>query len=96
MALTEVRAFGDLEKLFADRAWPFPYHLDLTESTSAADLAEKLSIPRDRIETVFVNGVARGLRTTIAPGDRVAFVPPGTPGPYRVILGFPQENKARG
>ena len=90
MALVELRAFGDLKKLFADRAWPFPYNLDLAEETSARDLAGKLNIPLDRIEIVFVNGMARGIDCTISPGDRVAFVPPGTPGPYRVILGFVQ------
>ena len=26
------------------------------------------------------------------PGDRVALLPPGTPGPYRVLLGFKKLN----
>lgn len=41
------------------------------------------------IEAVFINGKAyqpeEGL---VKPGDRVAFIPPGTPGPYRVLLGI--------
>lgn len=88
MAATEVRAFGDLKKIFAQRGWPFPYRIDLTTEISAADLATRLHLAPEQIEIVFINGVARGLQDRINPGDRVAFVPPGTPGPYRVILGF--------
>ncbi|HUW64128.1 MAG TPA: MoaD/ThiS family protein [Spirochaetia bacterium] len=87
----ELRGFGDLKKLFNERNWPFPYNLDLNEEISAGNLAEKLDIPVNRIEIVFINGIARGLDCKIRPGDRVAFVPPGTPGPYRVILGFVQK-----
>jgi len=43
----------------------------------------------NKIEGVFINGMAQSLdRGVVRPGDRVAFIPPGTPGPYRVILGI--------
>ena len=45
-------------------------------------------MPREKIEGVFINGNAGPLDRTVRPGDRVAYVPPGTPGPYRVILGL--------
>lgn len=92
MPAVEIRAFGDLRKLFEDRGWPFPYRINLLSETTAEDLVERLDLSPDQIEIVFVNGVARGLHSAVKPGDRVAFVPPGTPGPYRVILGF--KNKA--
>ncbi len=77
-----------MEKLFQERNWPFPYNIDLDEKILAGDLAKKLNIPLEKIEIVFINGIAQGLNCKVSPGDRVAFVPPGTPGPYRVILGF--------
>ncbi|MGQ9558019.1 MAG: MoaD/ThiS family protein [Desulfurispora sp.] len=84
----EIRAFADLKKIFDQRGWSFPLMYDLPAPTSAAALAEQLSLPLDKIEIVFVNGRAQPLEHTVMPGDRVAFVPPGTPGPYRVLLGF--------
>lgn len=91
MDTVEVRGFGDLKKLFDERNWPFPVAVDLQKQTTAEELARKLDIPYDKIEIVFVNGTAQGLDCPVKPGDRVAFVPPGTPGPYRVILGFVQK-----
>lgn len=91
MDSVEVRGFGDLKKLFDERNWPFPLTIDLAEQATAGELANKLDIPFDKIEIVFVNGTAQGLDYPVIPGDRVAFVPPGTPGPYRVILGFVQK-----
>lgn len=90
----EVRGFGDLKKLFDERGWPFPLLLDLPGETRAADLAAMLDIPMEKIEIVFVNGSARNINHQVRPGDRVAFVPPGTPGPYRVILGFMQNRQS--
>ena len=29
----------------------------------------------------------------IYPGDRIAFLPPGCPGPYRIALGFYDKNQ---
>lgn len=84
----EIRAFGRLAERFTERDRPFPFILELKEPISGADLAQQLEIPRDEIEIIIVNGVVRALSYSIQPGDRVAFVPPGTPGPYRVLLGF--------
>lgn len=92
----EVRGFGDLKKLFDERGWPFPLLVDLPGETTAAALAEKLDIPPGKIEIIFVNGCARNINHPVGPGDRVAFVPPGTPGPYRVILGFMQNRQTQG
>ncbi|MCL6638065.1 MAG: MoaD/ThiS family protein [Firmicutes bacterium] len=95
MDQVEVRGFGELKKIFDERHWDFPLLYDLPEETTAGELAGKLNIPHDRIEIVFVNGKAQGLTHPVRPGDRVAFVPPGTPGPYRVILGFVQKKDER-
>lgn len=86
--MIEVRGFGDLKKIFDQRNWPFPLSMDLTEPITGRKLAQKLDLPLSMIEVLFVNGCAQQLDYPVKPGDRVAFVPPGTPGPYRVILGF--------
>ncbi|MFX4261089.1 MoaD/ThiS family protein [Pelotomaculum propionicicum] len=95
MDTIEVRGFGDIKKLFEEREWSQPIKVELEEEISAADLAAKLDIPFEKIEIIFVNGKASpfGAHCLIKPGDRVAYVPPGTPGPYRVLLGFKNEDK---
>ena len=84
----EVRGFIQLNALFKSRNWPVPLILDIQEPVSGAELARKLEIPLDQIEIIFINGLAQSLDDLIQPGDRVAFVPPGCPGPYRIHLGF--------
>lgn len=89
----EVRGFLHLNKVFKERNWPSPLIIELKEPMTGAELAEKLEIPLDEIEIVFVNGFAQSLDYEIQAGDRVAFVPPGCPGPYRVVLGFYSKNR---
>lgn len=89
----EVRGFGELKKLFEEREWSYPYIFNLEKDISAFTLAGKLSIPIEKIEIVFINGKAKPIDCLLKPGDRVAFVPPGTPGPYRVLLGFKNKDK---
>jgi len=85
----EVRAFNSLKTIFDERNWSFPYYYKLDKECSALELAKMLDFPVDRIEAVFVNGLAGPLESSmVKPGDRVAFLPPGTPGPYRVLLGI--------
>ncbi|MFZ5648250.1 MAG: MoaD/ThiS family protein [Bacillota bacterium] len=84
----EVRGFSFIKELFDRRGLPFPFLFDLKGECTAADLAERLDIPAGMLEAVFINGVAGGLEGIVRPGDRIAFVPHGTPGPYRVVLGF--------
>ena len=84
----EVRGFSYLKEIFDQRGWPFPMMWPLERECTAQRLALMMNLPEDKIEAVFINGKAGPLSSTINPGDRVAFVPPGTPGPYRVILGL--------
>ena len=86
--MVEVRGFSFIKEIFDQRGWPFPKMFKLDQECSALELADKLELPRNKIEGVFINGSAGSLDRIVRPGDRVAFVPPGTPGPYRVILGI--------
>jgi len=54
----------------------------------AEDIALELELPVDKIEGVFVNHVVRSIDYMIQPGDEVAFIPTGVPGPYRFMLGI--------
>jgi molybdopterin converting factor small subunit len=53
-----------------------------------------MQLTRKDVEVVFVNGRVQPIDTVLRDQDRVAFVPHGTPGPYRVLLGF--KNKDNG
>ncbi|KJS83323.1 MAG: thiamine S protein [Peptococcaceae bacterium BICA1-8] len=89
MAKIEVRCLSFLKKVCDARDWEFPFYYDLEAQCTALELAEKLDLPKELIEAVFINGLASPVEDgVIKPGDRVAFIPPGTPGPYRALLGM--------
>ncbi|OPL11814.1 MAG: hypothetical protein AVO34_08105 [Firmicutes bacterium ML8_F2] len=88
MTVIDVRAFGKLYFLFRERGWDNPLHHEIKEPLSADELREKLDIPAEDVEAVFINRVIKPLSTTLHDGDRVAFVPPGVPSIHRFNLGF--------
>lgn len=49
------------------------------EGVRALDIATSLELPLEIIEGLFLNGTLLGLGALVRPGDRVAFVPYGTP-----------------
>jgi hypothetical protein len=84
-----VRMFGSLHTLRKERGLPTTAELEIAEEgISGAELAGLLDIPLDQIEGVFCNRTVYPVRHRIMPGDRVAFVPKGTPGPHRFFLGL--------
>lgn len=84
-----VRTFGMLRALRVERGLPISVEIEVAdEGTSAGEIADELGLPRDLIEGVFCNHTVYGLGHLVRPGDRVAFVPYGTPGPHRVTLGL--------
>jgi hypothetical protein len=54
---------------------------------TAADVAGRLELPLEMIQGLFLNGFLVGLGATVQPGDRVAFVPYGTPAPHPAFFG---------
>ncbi len=83
MPQVTVRAFASLSEFFKERGWEQPYTVVVPEQLLAI-----LAIPAGRVEAVFVNGKVTDLTYELQEGDRLGLVPPGTPGPYRVLLGF--------
>jgi len=85
----EIRCFSFLKTICDERDWPFPFYYQLKEGCSAKKLVELLELPKEKIEAVFINGRAMPFEEAmVRAGDRVGFVPPGTPGPYRALLGM--------
>ena len=84
-----VRIFGSLRPLRTARGLPHTLAVEVPQGGIAArDLAVSLELPPEKIEGVFVNHSLHGIGVHLSPGDRVAFVPYGTPGPHRVLLGL--------
>jgi hypothetical protein len=85
----EVHAYMDLAQTFRDRAWPNPRRVDVAGELDGPALLRQLDIPLTAVEVIFVNRKAHAADLArIRPGDRVALVPPGVPGPHRFLLGF--------
>ncbi|SDK84447.1 MoaD/ThiS family protein [Natronincola ferrireducens] len=89
----EVRGFLDLYGRFRKKNGSIPIIMELEKPITGAELAKKLEVSWEEIEVIFVNGFVQDLDHIIYPGDRVAFLPPGCPGPYRIALGFYGKNK---
>jgi molybdopterin converting factor small subunit len=88
-ASASVRLLGFLHTLARERGQPSEVEVPLPpEGKRADDLARELDLPLEKIEAVFCNRVVQELDHVLRPGDRVAFVPRGTPGPHRFTLGI--------
>ena len=89
-----IRTFGCLHTLRCENGQPTTVTREVPEGgMSAGDIATELGLPHDQIEGIFCNGTVYPLERIVMPGDRIAFVPYGTPGPHRVNLGLYQAGK---
>lgn len=89
----EIRGFLKLNSWIKKQYGSMPYYLKIDKALSGFELAELLHIKREDIEVIFVNGFVESPDFLIQKGDRVAFLPPGCPGPYRIALGFYGKNQ---
>ena len=62
--------------------------LEMPEGITVGELAARLGLEEGDVEAAFINGRITSVDSALHDGDRVALVPPGTPGPYRVLLGI--------
>ena len=84
-----VRLFGKLLTFQSRRGRPTTVTLQIpAEGVLAERVVADLDLPREDVEGVFCNHKVYGLDHVLRPGDRVAFVPRGTPGPHRFTLGL--------
>lgn len=92
-----IRMFGALHTVRRKRGLASIAEIEVpTEGRTARAIALDLDLPFDKIEGVFVNHLVYGLEHRIFPGDRIAFVPTGVPGPHRYLLGIHESGRAQG
>ncbi|MCK8061124.1 MULTISPECIES: MoaD/ThiS family protein [unclassified Fusibacter] len=89
----EIRGFLQLDAYLKKKFGKTPVYLEIEAPLSGLELSKQLEIDRDDIEVIFVNGFVQEVDYILNPGDRVAFLPPGCPGPYRIALGFYGKNQ---
>ncbi len=68
--------------------------MKLADNTTPHKLIQDLGLTQEDVEAVFINGKVLPKTTPLQNGDRVALVPPGTPGSYRITLGIKELDKA--
>lgn len=91
--MLEIRGFLQLDSYLRKRYGGMPFYLEIEQPVSGLELSKILEIKRSDIEVIFVNGFVQQIDYMINPGDRIAFLPPGCPGPYRIALGFYGKNQ---
>lgn len=93
MSVITFNAFSFLQKKLREKNIEYSNAtINLVHQTSVLDLIKKVQLIPDDVEVVFINGKVVPFDTIIKDKDRVALLPPGTPGPYRVLLGFKNKN----
>ena len=91
-----IRIFGFLRSHMDAQGLPYTLKKHIPgDGCTAYDIVKTLSLPPGEVEAVFRNGQVINIYDPVAPGDRIAFFPYGTPGPYRVFLGMVRENRER-
>jgi hypothetical protein len=90
----EIRVFGRLRRYLDENGLPYTLERQVEENGSSAyELAGELGLPAEEVEAVFRNGSVQNIYDPVRPGDRIAFLPYGTPGPYRAFLGIWKEGR---
>lgn len=83
-----VKTIAFLHTFRRGRGLPPTFHTAVPgEGVTARQLAEDLGLPMDVVEGVFLNGRTHSLDAVVRPGDRVLFVPYGTPASHPAFLG---------
>ena len=87
-AAVTVRMIATLHTFRRDRGLPVRVTLEVPgDGLPAVEVARRLGLPLERIEGLFLNSRLVGLGARVYPGDRVAFVPHGTPASHPAFFG---------
>lgn len=83
-----VRTIGLLHGIRREAGLPTSFTTDVpAEGREASVLAVDVGLPLEAVEGIFHNYTKSGLDSVIRPGDRVAFVPYGTPASHPAFFG---------
>lgn len=86
-APAHIRMFAFLHTRQRELGRPTAFTVEVpTDGVRASDIATSLELPVEMIEGLFLNGLLLGLGALVHPGDRVAFVPHGTPASHPAFL----------
>ena len=89
MPVITFNAFSFLQKKLKKKHMEYSnVTMTVNKGIRAIDLLKKVKLKPEDIEVVFINGKVAPPDTIIQDNDRVALIPPGIPGSYRVLLGF--------
>ena len=87
-AEVHVKMLAFLHTFQRERGAPTNMYVTVPEDgVGGRDLALAIGLPVERIEGLFLNYKACALDAMVRPGDRVAFVPYGTPASHPAFLG---------
>ena len=86
--MVTIRAIAFLDAYCKEQGLPSTLSVEVPEAgITAQALAESVGLPVERVEGIFHNCSASGLDALVKPGDRVAFVPYGTPASHSAFFG---------
>ncbi len=89
VATIEFNAFSFLQKKL--KAMNYGYsnvRIQVPEGHTVRQLIADMGLDARDVEGVFINGKIHHMDSALRDRDRVAIFPPGTPGPYRLLLGI--------
>lgn len=88
-----LNAFSFLrKKLQAKQIAYLDARMEIQEGMSVHELIQSLGFEPNEVEAVFINHTVRPKETRLKDGDRVALLPPGTPGSYRLFSGLKEQH----
>jgi len=82
-------AFNFLRKKLKKQNIPYVNAImEFPNGITPNDIIKQFGYKEEEVEAVFINGKVLPKDTVLRNGDRLALLPPGTPGSYRLILGM--------
>jgi molybdopterin synthase sulfur carrier subunit len=70
-----VKLFASLCRYSSDAGPGIPFEVEVPEGATAADLVDRLKLPREEVKVFFVNGRARPIEWPLKAGDDVGIFP---------------------
>lgn len=87
-----LNAFSFLREKLKQKGIPYvdaPWVVN--DKTRIVDLIDSLGLEQKEVEAVFLNNTVVSKETELHENDRVALLPPGTPGSFRLLSGLKED-----